>query len=612
MKETKTLSEDIGQDLKILEMEYMPFSEMIEYMQEREQLPYKSTFSLVPYLEAIEHKLPKACANTKGALTPVINGTSKYIEENSDQLDQIVQDEQFQTLISLIVPSMFFADDMSFIAPPFTKTALVQTPAFQELLDSEKWNIKIPTEKFVENKNTTLTNAATYILNEFYDQHIEWGNTNLITLRNKVSGIERHFQLDFKYDFVKVNKLKPFPELSQVEINHLIRNLDDEETILQYFPTDLFEFTGFATGNFHDVSEIEIESKLKEWLNGSTDDLTPTEFLNQLDVYIQSFLHRAEARCGTIMTEYEILHRNQITSLTGLAKENLLGEDLEGNGSQDIYDQLAIGQDVVLVEDLSTLEDLSKAEKALIKNGFKSIILSPIRDDEGKVISVLEIGSTIANDFNKTTVRQLSNVIDILKEGYSKYMDNLEARITAIIQQKYTSIHPSVQWKFENVAMSHLIEGVYGENNVNLDSIVFEEVYPLYAQSDIVGSSKLRNSAIRADLIENLELLSELITKWYKKKKLPLLDAQLMKVEKALSGLRKKFVSNDETSIVNLLTKEIHPHLEKLSKRHSEIYSKSWKKYSAHLDSNLGIIYHKRKDFESSVNTFKYNSREFP
>ncbi len=310
------------------------------------------------------------------------------------------------------------------------------------------------------------------------------------------------------------------------------------------------------------------------------------------------------------MTEYELHHRNQVTSLTKLHKYDVL-DNVAKNEHEDIYARMKRTQGAVVVEDISILKHRSKAEQALLDNDIKSLVLSPILDEEGTVISVLEIGSVKANDFNAASLRKLEEIFDILKIGYRKYMDELENRITSIIQEKYTSIHPSVQWKFQNVAMKHLTSNIYEDQQVVLDSIVFSDVFPLYAQSDIVGSSKLRNSAIQADLIQNLEELSSIINKFYKKKKLPLLDAYHVKLTKVLNALREKFVSNDETKIVNLITHDIHPLLEKLNNRHPELFAKTYAKYKAFLDPELGIIYNKRKDFEQSVNKLNLSIAKF-
>ena len=74
-----------------------------------------------------------------------------------------------------------------------------------------------------------------------------------------------------------------------------------------------------------------------------------------------------------------------------------------------------------------------------------------------------------------------------------------ENLIEAIIQQECTSIHPSVLWKFEKEA-KHFIKEQFNGNQVSFNKIGFEDVYPLYGQIDIKGSSQARNWATKKDL----------------------------------------------------------------------------------------------------------------
>ncbi len=273
MKSNLTMPRTIESNLQLLEMEYMPLTQMIEIMEKKESLPYKTWFSFEPYLNVISNKMVSACPNTKGALYPVLEGSSKYIEGGDADLDMMFENEHFQTLVSLVVPSMFFKDDRGFICPPFQKKILVATPAFEEMLDASIWEIKIQPEKFLEDKNESLTKVGFHLLNQFYGQNLSLKQNNSITLRNKRTMIERHYQMDFKLDFVETIKLKPLPKLDQKTINKLIANPGDEELWLKHLPADHFEFKGFATGNFYDVSEIEILSRLKQWMNDNNSDI---------------------------------------------------------------------------------------------------------------------------------------------------------------------------------------------------------------------------------------------------------------------------------------------------------------------------------------------------
>ena len=60
---------------------------------------------------------------------------------------------------------------------------------------------------------------------------------------------------------------------------------------------------------------------------------------------------------------------------------------------------------------------------------------------------------------------------------------------------------------------------------VEMEPIVFDQIYPLYGVSDIRGSSTHRNAAIQADLVAHLELARDILQLGYAYSPLPLLTA---------------------------------------------------------------------------------------
>ena len=67
------------------------------------------------------------------------------------------------------------------------------------------------------------------------------------------------------------------------------------------------------------------------------------------------------------------------------------------------------------------------------------------------------------------------------------------------IQVRFTNIHPSVRWRFEQEAERR-------SWGLPPSPILFENVYPLYGISDIRGSSEERNRAIQQDLLQQFHL----------------------------------------------------------------------------------------------------------
>jgi len=153
----------------------------------------------------------------------------------------------------------------------------------------------------------------------------------------------------------------------------------------------------------------------------------------------------------------------------------------------------AEGNRVWNVPDLS-LDCQTDCERSLLNQGVRSLLLIPL------VVRAMRSKGT----------RQLAGIVGLMSDrphsfdGLDcKYAEELMPAFTAAlrqaIQQRFTNIHPSVEWRF-------LQEAERRSWGLPAEPIVFANVYPLYGISDIRGSSEERNRSIQADLLEQFQL----------------------------------------------------------------------------------------------------------
>ncbi len=582
---------------------FFPLSEMENILDKSPSIPYEIKFSLQPYLDTLKSKMGNACDYTKSALAPVLEHNHKYLESHSDNIENIVKSPQFKTIMSMVVPSMLFSNELSYIAPPFKKSFLVKTPSFESFLQAEGWEAEINMEDLENKHKQIVAQAGIHILNSLYNQNIPTDTADLFCIRNKTTGLVKYHRLNIKTDFVKVEVKGELPKLTQAQIDIILKNYDDTDLWLKYLPVNKFVFSGFCVGNLYDVTDIQVLSNFKQWLNYS-EDLNPSEFFKIVASFIKSYLSEESIEVGNIMLDESM---SMIDANIGLTGETEFAKMLAKNGDANgIYDHLLSAKRVLYIEDLKKLDNPSKMEKKLIKRKFRSFLISPMLDENGDVLAVLELGSTHAGAFNSWSAKKLLEIFNQLKLNFDKYKVEYRNRITGVIQKNFTSIHPSVAWKFEEVAQNYYMSKQSGLEELNIAPIIFNDVFPLYGQSDIVNSSTIRNELIKSDLIDNVVHLIDLLNHWMHKRHIHLIEAYKLKLEDILAHLEKDYISSDETRIVTLITTEIHPLLDQCISRYKELNDKHYKAYLSELDDELHIIYKKRKDFERSVN--KLNS----
>lgn len=152
---------------------------------------------------------------------------------------------------------------------------------------------------------------------------------------------------------------------------------------------------------------------------------------------------------------------------------------------------------VVNVPDLSQ-DCPTECERSLLKSGVRSLLLIPLvvkasgsKSGFRQLAGVVGLASDRPYNFNSADYRYASELIL-----------PFTVALRQAIQQRFTqfnNIHPAVEWKF-------LQEAERRSWGMPPESVVFNNVYPLYGISDIRGSSEERNRAIQTDLLEQYHL----------------------------------------------------------------------------------------------------------
>jgi len=574
---------------------------MIDFIERIEQHdqnnPYECIFSFDKYIRTLSEKFNKNCKFSE-SIIPFLN----EVEDKQNKQGGLCPELQSEA-IDMLMPSMFVQNEMSFICKPFSKKFSQTTSKLKDFMMDSDWEIKIEADKLAEKNN--IISIGSYILKSCYGIDIFDHYYDNLEFKNAKSDIIKHLEIGIKMDFVEVIEKKPLRSLSNEDIKRLIRANTDPQVWLDLLPPDRFLIKGFAIGTFHDITKIQIHSQMRENIAKVAEDIDHDEKLEEITQLFRSYLNDESIEIGLANVIFNDLlnSESKSMSLTHEVDIRKIISSEYGKG-RCIYSDAIYGHKMVFLDEIGKKNPLAPAEKLLLKNKIKSILLIPIFDkDENKLLAILEIGSTKPMGINGITYMRLKEMIGLMKLMINTYIKEMDKLVDLIIRDNFTSIHPSVEWKFKEVATKFQVNLLDHLHETSLQPIKFENVYPLYGQADIVGSSTLRNEALRDDLLFNLGALKNLMDIWLQKRHLFLLESYRIKVEKTIAHLKEEFHSNDESVIIELLINEVHPLLEELKSRHDDLPSTPYVEYISLLDSNLGIVYEKRKLFEESVNT---------
>jgi len=514
--------------------------------------------------------------------------------------------EEIRLLLSPFFPSLTTTNEIKAAGIPFRPMLFNLTKRFTNILDSAQGDFFIPES----NADLIYMFSCITILNGYYKANVTLSPNLFFNIRDKQTGINHRYRAFINVDFTEIIPGKNVKPLSEKDIYELTDNFGDIKLWKKKIPPDSFEFEGFTILTLFDVTRDESISALKFDLI-KKDSLTRPDIVEEIQENLGAMLNIPRLKTGFISYNKERQLLQSIgfgfwNSIVLSDKKNIKVDEAFCNQSnQFLFEK---NQPLVFQNIDQKAPDQNILTKKLAKLGFKSYLAMPLFYND-ELLGILEAGSDQPNALNTITVYKLQEVVSLFTIAMKRSQDEMKNQIDAIIRQKCTAIHSSVAWRFIEAA-EKLLESKKNSDDDTMEDIVFSDVYPLYGQSDIQGSSQERNRSIQSDLIEQLSLAKNILNLSVKKFDLPVYKDLRYRVDKYIQQLRQELSAGDENVVQDFLKEEIYPVFKHLHTVDNEIHE-TLQDYENQLDPVIGMLYKKRKDYEQTVKLINDNVSEY-
>ncbi|KQC33684.1 hypothetical protein AAU57_10360 [Nonlabens sp. YIK11] len=536
----------------------------------------------------------------------LLQAISKNGFPNADITEENLDDysEPIDLILSELFPKSLTSNEIKAATIPFSSVLFNCTDRLTKIFENAGENY---TFDFLEEETfDRFRLACGLVLNKCYDMKLDIGKLLHAEIPD-ANGNIRTYRITYNADFIDVFSNSKSEQLTEDEINELLRFPDDEERWRKAFPQGAYQFKGFGIISFTDVTVDAAISELKTiLLNQPGSKLADKE--NFVNIFKKMFnmdkIYAGFTSFDHYDSTFEQMHFSDAPSyILGQSHSKLSQNAI----CRDAYKHLVqLHKPLIIpdVEDYHSKQEVTFMTGNLLEAGIKSAVLYPVTKHD-KLLGVLELGSDITFGLNSFNTIKIENIIDYIKAAVIRGEEEDENRVKAIIQTECTSIHPSVQWKFEREARRILKSKINGKEETFKD-IGFEDVFPLYGQIDIVGSSDSRNHAIKEDLCYQLDEVCSIIASAKAYEPLPIYDQIGFRVQDYKETLEGQAIdANSERGIIKLLTDEINPVMDHI-KTISDDLKDRVDSYQEKLDPLSGVIYENRNNYDNTVQTINH------
>ncbi|MBA3009449.1 MAG: GAF domain-containing protein [Proteobacteria bacterium] len=574
----------------------------------------KSAVSLDPLLAFWEKNLVPHCSHMRSMFReltekisqiPQIQGAIKDVGILSQYHDII------RPLMSPVFPAASFNKEIMGALTPCTFEPFFVTPEFQRLfLDRDNF-FKAPLRKDLETETSKkLLRIYFLILERIYGFNCRQPESvDIKIVADEKTGLARYFGVTADFQFVRITPLGSPKNLSEQDREQITNNLTDMNILAGYIDLNQFEFTGFTIVRALDITQSEVISALERDLIDQH-AIFSAEGIKHLESRLQVLFQRPEIAVGlgALQGDQVMIIKNDCNSTINCLFSNSHHLHLDAlKGS--VWMEAAKNSTVFRVPDLSQKKDLVPVEQQAVSAGIRSMLLSPL-SYQGKVIGILEVFTTTPNELGPIDAMLLEQVTPIFSVALKRGLDEMNKHVQSIIKEKCTAVHPSVEWRFEQAAISHMERLRQGTTTSGMEPIIFKDVVPFFGQSDIRGSSLARNQGIQQDLTDQLRLALGIMETGSKLRSWPILQEYTFRIRTKIQEIASGVNSSDENSVFSLLNKDVFSTFEDLAGLGPDI-ARQIDHYNTALDPVAGMIYNKRKDYEESVSRLNHALSSF-
>jgi GAF domain-containing protein len=564
--------------------------------------PFRTEVSLAPLIRfwADGTRNPSA----KGALARIVAEEVAKAPELLETIGDPAVLERHRELVDLLMAAVFppalREQEYGAAMVPFELRAVYATPLMRRLLLTEDGALR-GRVNLDEGMVGAMRMAYAYalILRHLYGVERDVDYEIIFTVDDPATGLDRHFRMLIDTQFEDVEVLGALPPLSEAVRQRLQTSLLDTELLRQVLPPEKFLVRGVTIFRAVEVTDQAVLSALKRDLIDRESIVSRVHFLGLQDK-LRTLFRRPELRVGVaafdgdrvLLLNYGSQHEHGC-----IFADSAHHKTSEFAGS--LYERAVVEGRPVVVSDLTQLADRTHVEEQMIQQkGLRSVICAPLSYQD-RIIGTLGIGSPRAGDLDATHLPKLHEVLPLFSMAVQRSMDELNARIQTQIKERFTAIHPVVEWRFRKAVLDSLEHDRAGAGR-ELEPIVFEGVYPLYAMSDIRGSSTQRALAIQADLLTQIGLAREVIEVARQARPLPALDELLYRIDRHGTRIAGGLAAGDEVGAITFLRADVERLFDHLRGFGPTVWGRI-AAYRSALDARLGAVYEQRRVFEDGV-----------
>jgi hypothetical protein len=518
--------------------------------------------------------------------------------------------DTLELIFTILTPLMANEKDLYWaMSTPVPDSIFFSTDGFFEFFSLHKEEKKKNNDVEKTKERQQLDFVYRMILNRFYNYTSISGNEILYAYTNPITHLTTYYNIKPDTQFVDIQFDGELPELNFELMATLTQEGKDIELLQELLPLEKFKFDGFTVITLSDVTLQHAIDGIRDALVNHTYESEAYEHVIQALKTLAGNGHIEFGLLPFLMVNNKFVFDNDVNSqsilLDSAKKYNMQEESFFALVNEYVNHPRPVFFNNLTDDKIEKFPFLD----VLRKNGVRSYSFLPIYYNN-QLAGIMEIYSEVNLTVDEKLLSRFHSALPLLGQLLQYRIEEFEAKMDNVLKDKFTALQPSVQWKFNQVVWDYIKNNKTKKKNVEIDTVSFKGLYPLFGAIDIRNSTIERNFALKEDLKVQLATLSSTLTDLRNILRLDLLDKILFNCKDWIKRIDDFINSSEETQLNEFLELEVYPMLKHIEKGHPQT-KEIIQKYFESINSENGIAYENRRTLETSMQFINTAVSEF-
>lgn len=520
--------------------------------------------------------------------------------KNDIQVEDLAKyKDTLELIFTILTPLMANEKDLFWaLSTPVPDKIFFSTDAFYDIISLHTTQNKLNKSEYSKEKQQ-LQFIYRMILNRFYNYTSILKDEILYAYKDPYTHLTQYYNINADTQFIDIQYNGDLPELNFELIAAEMQDGTELELLQELIPLHKFKFDGFTVISLSDVTLPHAIEGIRNALVNHTYEQEAYEHVIQALKTLAGDGHIEFGLLPLLTVNNKFVFDSEQNSQSILLDAGRK-YDLEEETFFALVDEYKNNPRPVLFNNLTD----EKIERfpfldVLRKSGIHSYSFLPIYYNN-QLVGVMEIYSKQELEVDERLLSKLHSALPLLGQLLQYRIEEFNQTMDEVLKDKFTALQPSVQWKFNQVVWNFLKKSKGKKKTLEIETVTFKGLYPLFGAIDIRNSTVERNYALKEDLKIQLAKLGETLAELRKIIPLDLIAKILFNCNDWLKRID-EFISSSEEALLNeFLELEVYPMLKHIEKGHPEA-SKIIQEYFGCINPEHGAAFENRRTLETSM-----------